>query len=264
MTESVEVLCVTMHQHDFRKYKEMNLSTDAVFANQADRTGYEETIMDGHTAKMVTTATRGVGRNRNIALLYASGDILLFADDDICYKNDYAQQVQRAYEKHPDADMIVFSMEYTKNGKVFRSIRNHDRRLGLKGGLKNGTCVYSVRRTSLEKANIWFSVLFGGGTQFAHGEDTVFFMEARRKMRIYGSSYSLGYCAKDMSTCFFGYNERYFYDQGVLYAAAFGIFAYPMAIQFCIRKRKTYQHEIDIRKALAEMKKGIAHYGGRK
>ena len=261
MTESVEVLCVTMHQTDFSKYKEMNLSTDVVFANQSDRMSCEETSINGHTAKMITTLTRGVGKNRNIALLYATGDILLFADDDVRYQDDYADQVRRAYGKHPDADMIVFSIEYTKNGTVFHKVLNRDRRLGLKGGLKNGTCVYSVRRESLAKANIWFSTLFGGGTEFAHGEDTLFFLEASRKMRIYGSSYSLGFCAKDTSTCFSGYNAKYIFDQGVLYAAAFGRFAYPMAVQFCIRKRKKYQDEMDAGSALKEMKKGIAYYG---
>ena len=165
-------------------------------------------------------------------------------------------------EKHPDADMIVFSMECTKNGSVFRKVFNKDGRLGLKGGLKNGTCVFSVRRESLAKANIWFSTLFGGGTAFAHGEDTLFFLAARRKMRIYGSSYSLGYCAKDTSTCFSGYNEKYFFDQGVLYAAAFGRLAFPMALQFCIRKRKKYGEEMDAVSAFREMKKGIAAYNG--
>lgn len=259
--DSVEVLCVTMHQTDFSKFEKMNLSTDAVFANQASQTFYDETIINGHSVKMITTATRGVGKNRNIALLYATGDILLFADDDVYYHDNYAERVCRAYEAYPDADMIVFSIEYSKNSQVFRKVRNRDGRLGLKGGLKNGTCVYSVRRTSLAKANIWFSTLFGGGTAFAHGEDTLFLLAARRKMRVYGSSYSLGYCSKDTSTCFSGYNARYFFDQGVLYAAAFGWLAYLMAFQFCIRKRQKYRSEMSISGAFDEMKKGIKYYG---
>lgn len=260
MNETIEVLCVTMHQTNFAKYEEMNLSTDAVFANQSDDTGYAETMIQGHRVKMITTATRGVGKNRNIALLYASGDILLFADDDIHYKDDYAQQVSLAYEKHPDADMIVFSLEYTKNGKIVRSQINRDGRIGLIGGLKNGTCVFSVRRKSLEKANIWFSTLFGGGARFAHGEDTLFFIAAKRNMRIYGSSYSLGCCSEDTSTWFSGYDAKYFFDQGVLYAAAFGWLALPMAVQFCIRKRKKFRHEMKLHHAIAQMWKGMTAY----
>lgn len=261
MAESVEVLCVTMHQTDFSKYEAMNLNSDVVFANQADRTEFTQTELHGHTAKMITTATRGVGKNRNMALLYAEGDILLFADDDVRYQDDYVEQVQRVYAEHPDADMIVFSMEQTKNGVVFRKTINRDGRMGLIGSLKNGTYVFSVRRKSLEKANIWFSTLFGGGTEYAHGEDTLFILAARRSMRVYGSSYSLGYCAKDVSTCFWGYNDQYFFDQGVLYAAAFGRLARLMALQFCLRKRKRYREQMTLGAAVKQMRKGIAHYG---
>ena len=74
-----------MHQSDFSKIKEMNIKSDVIFANQCDHTSYEELEFDGHTAKMISTATRGVGKNRNLALIYASADICLFADDDVTY-----------------------------------------------------------------------------------------------------------------------------------------------------------------------------------
>lgn len=264
MRTNVEVLCATMNQTDFSKYKEMNLSTDVVFANQTNETSYTETVIQGHSAKMISTETCGVGRNRNLAIMYASGDILLFADDDIRYKDDYAQQVENAYKQHPDADMIIFSLEYTRNGQVFRFLKNKNGRIRFGKGLKNGTCVYSVRKAALMKSNIWFSMMFGGGTDFAHGEDTLFLLAAKKKMKVYGSSYSLGYCSKDSSTCFSGYNEKYFFDQGVLYAAAFGYVALPMAIQFCIRKRDKYCKELSIIRALLEMRKGISFYGQQK
>ena len=65
-----EVLVATMHQSDFSKISEMNISSDVVFANQCDRTAYEELRFDGHTAKMISTETRGVGMNRNLSLIH--------------------------------------------------------------------------------------------------------------------------------------------------------------------------------------------------
>jgi hypothetical protein len=47
-----EILCVTMHQKDFSKIKEMNIHSNVVFANQCDHTSYEELKFDGHVAKM--------------------------------------------------------------------------------------------------------------------------------------------------------------------------------------------------------------------
>ena len=43
----IEVLVTTMHQSDITKYHEMNLQTDAVIANQADRCGYDEYSVGG-------------------------------------------------------------------------------------------------------------------------------------------------------------------------------------------------------------------------
>ena len=48
-----EILCVTMHQNDFSKIKEMNVHSNIVYANQADYTSYEEYEFEGHTAKMI-------------------------------------------------------------------------------------------------------------------------------------------------------------------------------------------------------------------
>ena len=37
-----QILCVTMHQNDFSKIKEMNVHSDIVYANQCDHTSFEE------------------------------------------------------------------------------------------------------------------------------------------------------------------------------------------------------------------------------
>ena len=124
--DRVEVVCVTMGQKDLTIADKMHITGDAVFGNQAG--GYrKETQSDaGRTLRMITTDTRGVGVNRNIALLHATGDILLFADDDICYADGYADGVRRAYAQHPDADMILFSLDITQGGRVIRRIKNRD------------------------------------------------------------------------------------------------------------------------------------------
>jgi len=257
---TLEVLCATMHQNDFSLIEKMNISGNAVFANQTDKNAYYEIEYDGNKAKMISTDTRGVGKNRNIALLHAAGDILLFADDDIRYNDNYAEGVLDAYSRFPDADMIVFSMDITKNGNTVRKVMGRDRRLRVFSALKYGTYVYSVRRDSLERANLWFSTMFGGGTEYLHGEDTLFILDALKRLKVYSSSFCLGKCAKDISTCFKGYDDKYFFDQGVLYAAAFSWLAFPMAVQFCIRKCKKFRAEMPLFSAIKNMIKGIRHF----
>ena len=106
-----QILCVTMHQKDFSKINEMNIHSDVIFANQADSTGKDVLEFDGHTATMITTETRGVGVNRNIALMYADADICLFADDDVTYVDDMERMVVSEFEAHPDADVMIFHVE---------------------------------------------------------------------------------------------------------------------------------------------------------
>ena len=101
----LEVLCVTMHQTDFSKITEMNLHTDVFFANQADGYEFSELEFDGHCAKMLTTSTRGVGNNRNIALIHATAEYCLLADDDVVYNDDMEERVVSEFKAHPDADV---------------------------------------------------------------------------------------------------------------------------------------------------------------
>ena len=80
----LEVLVTTMHQKDISKYSEMNLQTDAVIANQADSENFEVCDVKGSTVKFVTTPSRGLSKNRNIAIsnLGKDTDIRVFADDE--------------------------------------------------------------------------------------------------------------------------------------------------------------------------------------
>ena len=255
--DRVEVVCVTMGQSDFSKVAQMHITGDVVFGNQAASYWKEEYYDFGHTAKMITTETRGVGANRNIALLHATGDILLLADDDICYADGYEEGVRQAYDMHPDADMIIFSMDITQNGHIIRQVKNRDGRLRLYRALRYGTYVCSIRRDRQRWANIWFSTEFGGGTRYGHGEDTLFILDAFRKgLRVYTSSFCLGTCAKDVSTCFHGFDEKYFYDQGVLYRKAFGLVAVPLCLRFCLRRYQAYKKELSFSQAFRIMLRG--------
>lgn len=75
--DRVEVVCVTMGQKDLTIADKMHITGDAVFGNQADGYRKETQLNAGRTLRMITTDTRGVGFNRNIALLHAAGSCFL-------------------------------------------------------------------------------------------------------------------------------------------------------------------------------------------
>lgn len=214
-----EVLCVTMHQADFSKIKEMNIHSDVVFANQCDRTSYEEYNFNGHTAKMISTQTRGVGINRNLALSYASAKICMLADDDVKYYDDMAERVVSEFEDHPDADVIIFHLK--SDDLVRKQPRyNKTKKWSRIKGLPWGGIRIAFRLNSVKKANAWFSPLFGGGATFPSGEDSMFLMSLRNAGLIfYVSKETIGTVSFEKSTWFSGRNEKYFYARGAFYKA---------------------------------------------
>ncbi len=214
-----EILCTTMHQTDFSKLNEMNVHTDIVYANQCNRTAYEELEFDGHTAKMISTETRGVGKNRNLALIYASADICLMADDDVRYADDMEEKVLGEFARHPDADVIVFHFasndphrkppQYLKTKKWPKLART-----------PWGSIRIAFRLNSVRRANAWFTALFGGGCLFPSGEDSMWIKALRRAgLTFYVSQETIGEVSYATSTWFTGYDEKYFYGVGACYAA---------------------------------------------
>lgn len=214
-----EILCTTMHQKDFSKLKEMNVHSDIVYANQCDHTTYEECAFEGHTAKMISTQTRGVGRNRNLALIYASADICLFADDDVVYVDDMEERVLSEFDKHPDADVIVF---HFASNDPHRKPPKYDKTKKWPQYARTpwGAIRLAFRLNAVRKANVWFTPLFGGGSLFPSGEDSMFIKGLRRAgLTFYVSKETIGKVSYETSTWFTGYDEKYYYGVGACYAA---------------------------------------------
>lgn len=238
---NLQVLVATMHQRDLSLYEKMNIRCSAVIANQAeDRQMLCQSTPYGEV-QMITTPTVGVGLNRNAALLLSQGDILLFADDDVIFEDDMPKEVIGAFEKLPQADVIVFGLRMVKNGEVIETRRMKQGRLRVYNSMRYGTCRIAVRREAYLRANLSFHQMFGGGCPFSAGEDSLFLKSCFDKgLRVYGYDYVLGSCIKDSSSWFVGYNEKYFYDKGVLVRKLFPKSAYLMAFYFgAVFKRET-------------------------
>lgn len=223
-----EILCVTMHQTDFSKLQQMNIHSDVFFANQADRTAYEELEFEGHKARMLTTDTRGVGVNRNMTLQYAKGDICLFADDDVTYCDDMEEKVLAEFAAHPDADIMIFHLDAGQQRKQIRYPQTKKCR-GLYR-MPWGAVRVAFRLSAVRKANVWFTTLFGGGCIFPSGEDSMWLTEARRKgLTFYVSKETIGTVSFAESTWFTGFDEKMYYGKGAFYQAlhpkAFGLWA---------------------------------------
>ena len=66
--KQLQVLVATMHQSDFSLVEKMNITCDAILANQTEYNAVSEQVYPFGTVRMISTDTRGVGINRNTAL----------------------------------------------------------------------------------------------------------------------------------------------------------------------------------------------------
>ena len=216
---NLEILCVTMHQKDFSKIKEMNINCDVVFANQADDNRYDECEFDRYKAKMITTSTRGVGINRNLALSYASAEYCILADDDVVYDDDMKERVLSEFENHPEADVMIFHLSSDSKERTLEKY-SKTKRWPVYKGLPFGGVRIAFRLGSVKKANVWFTTLFGGGAIFPSGEDSLFLTGLRKAgLKFYVSKETIGKVSFDTSSWFTGYNEKYYYGKGAFYQA---------------------------------------------
>lgn len=236
--------------------EQMNIHSDAIIVNQTDRFDYQEFDYKGHQIRFFSMAERGVGLSRNHSLLRADGDICLFADEDIAYVDDYAKIVTEAFETYPQADMLLFNVQAAPGRETYH-IQEFGRVRSYNCG-RYPTYSVAVKTQAVHKRNITFSLLFGGGAKYSNGEDSLFIQECIKKgMKAYKVPVSIGREIERPSTWFKGYNEKFFFDRGVLYWHLYGKMRHVRAIRFLLAHKAEMCREISVKKAYQLMREGM-------
>lgn len=235
----VEVLVAAMNQSDFQLLQKMNIQTDAIVGNQCDIDEVKKIEWGKHQVKWLSFNERGVGLNRNNALMRATGDICLFADDDMVYVDGYADIVKKAFEKIPNADIIIFNL---KEQIPTRYVISKIQRVSWLNFLRYGTARIAVRVSAIKKYGIYFNQCFGGGTEHSHGEDNLFLTDCLKKgLKIYAyPAYIARLTEERESTWDTGMWDKYLRDQGVLYNQISHRLWRLLCFQDAVRRCKTY------------------------
>ncbi len=218
-----QLIVSTMHQKDDSLIEKMNIHSDAIIVNQSDSFGYHETVRDQHMIKWYTFNERGVGLSRNSGFMRADADIIQFADDDMVFSDTYSQDVLAEYEKHPEADVILFSNKCLNEDRMPYQVDKFGR-INRFEAVNFGGARITARREKLLYNNIAFSLLFGGGARYGAGEDTTFIQDCLKAgLKVYKSPVVVSTMKQDTSTWFTGFDEKYYKDKGVLLAANFPV-----------------------------------------
>jgi glycosyltransferase involved in cell wall biosynthesis len=259
-TYKIEVLISTMHQKDISLVEKMNIQTDAVIINQCDQFGFVEENIKNKRIRMYLFNERGVAISRNNALMRATGDICVLADDDVVYVNNYENLILDAFNQYPDADVILFNVPST-NPKRPSPYISRNKRIRFFEFMKYGSVNIAFKRKSILKANIHFSNLFGSGAQYSSGEDSLFLRDClQKKLKVYTNQSQIAKVNQQESTWFKGFSEKYFMDKGALFAAMSKRLCWLLILQFAIRKHKIYKNDLKFNEACKCLISGMREF----
>ena len=261
MKKRVQLLVAAVEQNADLLAERMHICSDAVIVNQCGRYGYEEFEREGHRIQVFSMAERGVGLSRNTALLHADTDLCVFSDEDVVLHKDYQERIRRIYEELPDADMILVNVKVAPARRTYWNEDIH--RINYRNYGRYPAYSITARHESLLRANVHYSLLFGGGARYSNGEDSLFLRDCLKAgLRIYSHTVCIGEEKERESTWFTGSHEKFFRDRGVLYHYLYGRLALPLSFRFLWVHRQEMCRQIPLRKAFGWMKDGVREAGG--
>ncbi len=253
---TLQLLVAAVKQEPLSLAKQMNIDSDAIIVSQLREPEYQTMEYEGHRIDFYAMKEKGVGLNRNTALMHATADIIVFADEDIIYDKGYEEKVLQGFQDHPEADMLLFNVKAMAGRETYHT-ENYGRVHWYNSG-RYPTYSFAVKRELVVKHNITFSLLFGGGAKYSNGEDSLFLKDCLKAgLKVYCIPVTLGHEMERESTWFTGYNEKFFYDRGVLYHHLYGKLAKPLAVRFLMAHGKEMCGEISQKKAKEIMYRGI-------
>lgn len=257
----LEVLLATMDQTDDSVLDAVGLHSDVLVCNQnKDQTAYRAYEKNGCQVRWYDFQERGVGLNRNNALLRATGDICLLADDDVLFEPEYEKIILDAFEKNPKADIILFNI-YSADGKK-RSDATKNIRVRKGNSGRYGAVRMAFRRMSVIKNAISFNQLFGGGCMFSAGEDVIFLRTCIEKGLhvIAVPDCILRLTNQRPSTWYHGHDQKFYEDFGCGYYCHFGRWAGLATFVQLIRRRKKMLGDYPLWQAWKYARMGIKKY----
>lgn len=127
--------------------------------------------------RIAVSRSRGLSKNRNLALKMARGEISLISDDDVRYVPRYFENLFEAFANHPEADIITFKYDSAFYPKPFP---DHSFDLRKPPRFYFTTSFEIAFKTASIRDRLRFDENFGIGARWIAGEEDIFIHDAKK------------------------------------------------------------------------------------
>jgi glycosyltransferase involved in cell wall biosynthesis len=131
--------------------------------------------------RVINSLEKGLSKSRNLALENAIGKILVVADDDIVYQDEFVDKIIKAYNKSQEASVVIFCVEKSNGSLIKKYPSNYKKNLNIFDIFNASSIEMTLNKIMLDTVNVRFDENFGLGGVFEMGEEAVFLFDLKKK-----------------------------------------------------------------------------------
>lgn len=241
--------------------KNMNLSdVETIVVNQSSSGSRKSYVENLGNSTIIHSDRLGLSASRNDAIAQASElDICQIADDDMVFVHQYESIVKEAYQEFPDADIIIFIVDFENN--VVRKKAHPKGRIYHLAAMQTSSVQISFKKSSFVKAGLYFDERFGIGAKYGSGEENILLFDALRNgLKIYSYPEKIATLISRPSQWDRSNSPEVCKKRGAIYKRMSPYWYWIIIIQFAIRKRKMMPKEISILDNIKYMFQGAREF----
>ncbi|MFW5704360.1 MAG: glycosyltransferase [Nanoarchaeota archaeon] len=179
----ISILITTMNDKIKKVKKELlpqlkKKNVEVIISHQITESNIKPEINSlGVNVKYFFMYDKGLSKNRNNALKYASGDICVVCDDDVRFVKDFYDIIFNAYLKNKEADIITFQSLNLKN-RLRKNYNLNKFRHNWKSILSVSSIEITFKRRKVLSKKLYFDESFGLGAKYNSGEENIFLKDS--------------------------------------------------------------------------------------
>lgn len=222
----LEILLTTMNKTKnelIELVHSLNIQSKVTIGNQCDEDEVYEIEGFNFPTKVICSTQRGCSNNRNNLFKNSTSDLLLFADDDQVFVNGYYRKIINAFNDKPEAEAIYFNVEVDGKERNVSAFKKGFEKASFKDVSPYGVWGLVIKKKLIQDKNIEFNPLFGPGSKYPTGEDSLYLKSLfNNNISFYRNDSLISIIKQTNSSWFNGFDNRYFTSQGACLAAIYG------------------------------------------